>query len=178
MERAGGEVAHYEIRSNLKIFYYMKKLVIFCSFLMVSLVLCQAQTAQPAQKAPAAPAVKNVKVIDKEQFLKLVYNFEKNPSKWTSEGELPVIVDFYADWCGPCRMISPILEELATEYKGKIVIYKVDTEKSRDLSATFGIRSLPTLFFCPVGEQAQAVMGALPKEQLKELIETILLKNK
>ncbi len=90
---------------------------------------------------------------------------------------MPCIIDFYADWCGPCRMIAPILEQLAMEYEDKIVIYKVNTEKSRDLSQIFQIRSLPTLLFCPLGENPQAVSGAMSKDQFKEIIEKILLKN-
>ena len=148
----------------------MKKIIILLPFLVAMCFCTQAQQ-------PTATQQKNVILLDKEGFLKHVYNFEKNPTQWVYEGKLPAIIDFYADWCAPCRMIAPILEELATEYKGRIVIYKVDTEKSRDLAATFGIRSLPTLFFTPMGEQAQAVMGALPKEQLRQMIETILLKN-
>ncbi len=155
----------------------MKKTIILLPFLLLFCMCGNAQLKDPQQTLPKDNTKKNVIMIDKEGFLKNVYNFEKNPNKWVYEGTLPCIVDFYADWCGPCRMIAPIMEELATEYKGKIVIYKVDTQKSPELSQIFSIRSIPTLFFCPMGEQAQAVQGALPKEQFKQLIETVLLKN-
>lgn len=134
----------------------------------------EKKTANETKKAEEPKLVIN---IDKAGFLKYVYNYEKNPSVWTYEGKLPCIVDFYADWCGPCRMIAPYLEELAQEYKGKIVVYKVNTQYVPELSQAFQIRSIPTLFFCPVGEQAQVIAGGYPKEQLKFLIETVLLKH-
>ena len=92
-------------------------------------------------------ATQNAQVIhlNKAEFLEKVYNYEKNPDKWTYEGDKPAIVDFYADWCGPCKMIAPILEELAAEYAGQIVVYKINTDKEQELSAAFGIRSIPTL---------------------------------
>ena len=151
----------------------MKKILIL---LPVLISLCFCTQAQQPQRA-ATSSSSNVIMIDKEAFLKNVYNFEKNPSQWVFEGNLPVIVNFYASWCPPCRAMAPVLEELATEYKGRIIIYKVDTEKSRDLASVFGIRSLPTTFFCPMNEQPQAVAGGMQKAQLREIIETILLKK-
>ena len=88
-----------------------------------------------------------------------------------------LFVDCYAYWCGPCKRLAPILDELAKEYAGEIYIYKVDTEKERELAAVFGIRSIPTLLFCPKGENPQIAQGALPKEQLKEAIDKVLLKK-
>ncbi|MCK9270281.1 MAG: thioredoxin [Bacteroidales bacterium] len=115
--------------------------------------------------------------LTKETFLKKVFDFEKN-KEWKYEGELPCLIDFYADWCQPCKMVAPILEELSKEYEGKVNIYKVDTEAQQELSAAFGIRSIPSLLFCPMDEQPQMAQGALPKETMKQVIEEVLLKNK
>ena len=113
--------------------------------------------------------------LTKESFLQKVFNYETN-KEWKYEGELPCLIDFYADWCSPCKMVAPILEELAEEYKGKISIYKVDTEDQQELAAVFGIRSIPSLLFCPKEGQPQMAMGALPKDTFKKAIEDILLK--
>jgi len=115
--------------------------------------------------------------LTKETFLEKVFNYEKN-KEWNFEGDLPCLIDFYADWCQPCKMVAPILEELSKEYEGKINIYKVDTEDQQELSAAFGIRSIPSLLFCPMGEQPQMAQGALPKDTMKQVIEEVLLKNK
>lgn len=114
--------------------------------------------------------------LTKETFHEKVFNFEKNKD-WTFEGELPCIIDFYADWCQPCKMVAPILEELSEEYKGKINIYKVNTEEETELAAAFGIRSIPSLLFCPKEGQPQMAQGALPKETFRTAISDVLLKN-
>lgn len=114
--------------------------------------------------------------LTKETFLQKVFNYEKN-SEWKFEGKLPCLIDFYADWCGPCKMVAPVLEELSKEYDGKINIYKVDTEDQQELAGAFGIRSIPSLLFCPVDAQPQMAMGALPKATLIQAIEDVLLKN-
>jgi len=114
--------------------------------------------------------------LTKETFLTKVFNYEQN-KEWKFEGELPCLIDFYADWCGPCKMVAPVLEELSREYNGKINIYKVDTEDQQELAAVFGIRSIPSLLFCPIAEQPQMAQGALPKNTLKQAIEDILLKS-
>ena len=115
--------------------------------------------------------------LTKETFLEKVFNYEQN-KEWKFEGELPCLIDFYADWCQPCKMVAPILEELSKEYDGKINIYKVDTEDQQELAGAFGIRSIPSLLFCPMGEQPQMAQGALPKDSLKQVIEDVLLKSK
>lgn len=113
-------------------------------------------------------------VLTKETFLEKVFNYEKN-KEWKFEGDLPCIIDFYADWCGPCKAIAPVLEQLSEEYKGKINIYKVDTEKEQELSAAFAIRSIPSMLFCPAeDEKPQMAQGALPKQQLEQIIEDVL----
>lgn len=116
------------------------------------------------------------KNITKAEFLEKVFNYEKN-KEWNFEGDLPCLIDFYADWCGPCKMVAPILEELAEEYKGKINIYKVNTEVEQELAAAFGIRSIPSLLFCPKDDKPQMAQGALPKDALKEAIDNVLLKK-
>lgn len=113
--------------------------------------------------------------ITKEEFLNKVANYEENPTEWKYLGDKPCIIDFYADWCGPCKMIAPILEELADEYKDQIYIYKVDTEAEQELAGAFGIRSIPSLLFVPSTGQPEMAMGALPKASFKEAIDKVLL---
>ena len=118
-----------------------------------------------------------VKEITKSDFLKSVFNYEANPKEWKFEGDLPALVEFYASWCGPCKTLAPILEELASEYGDKIRIYKVNTEKEYELAAVFGIRNIPCMLLIPMNEMPRMAMGALPKKQLKGLIDNFLLKN-
>lgn len=113
--------------------------------------------------------------LDKAGFLKKVMDYESNSKEWKYLGDKPAIIDFYATWCGPCRQIAPVLEELAKEYAGRIYIYKIDTDKERELAAAFGIRSIPSLLFIPMEGQPQMGQGALPKSMLKEAIDTLLL---
>lgn len=115
--------------------------------------------------------------LTRADFLTKVANYEANPEKWEYLGDKPCIIDFYADWCGPCKMVAPILEELAAEYEGEIYIYKVDTEAEQQLAAEFGIRSIPSLLFCPMGEAPQMAQGALPKDAFKQAIDEVLLKK-
>ena len=112
--------------------------------------------------------------ITKADFLKKVYDFEKNPDEWKYLGSQPAIVDFYADWCGPCRQLSPVLDELAKEYSGKLTIYKVKVDNERGLATFFGIRSIPTLLFNPMKGKPQRSLGALSKTELKGIIKDVL----
>jgi thioredoxin 1 len=112
--------------------------------------------------------------LTKQTFLDKVFNYEKY-KEWQFEGNLPCLIDFYADWCGPCKMVAPVLEDLSNEYKDKINIYKVDTEAEQELAAAFGIRSIPSLLFCPKDGKPQMAMGALPKDALKGAIDEVLL---
>ncbi|MDD3844405.1 MAG: thioredoxin [Bacteroidia bacterium] len=113
--------------------------------------------------------------LTKEDFLTKVANYEANPTEWKYLGDKPAIIDFYADWCGPCKMVAPILEELAKEYNDQIYIYKVDTEKEQELAGAFGIRSIPSILFVPKEGQPQMAMGALPKASFKDAIDKVLL---
>lgn len=114
------------------------------------------------------------KHLTKQEFLEKVFNYEKN-TEWKFEGSKPCLIDFYADWCGPCKMVAPILEELSDEYSDKIDIYKINTENEQELAAAFGIRSIPSLLFIPMNAQPQMAMGALPKDALKDAINNVLL---
>ncbi|RKX78291.1 MAG: thioredoxin [Spirochaetes bacterium] len=111
--------------------------------------------------------------LTKETFKEKVFNFEEN-REWKYEGEKPSIIDFYADWCGPCKMIAPVLEEISEEYKDKLNVYKVDTESEQELAAMFGIQSIPSLLFIPKEGKPQMTMGALPKDALKKTITEVL----
>jgi thioredoxin len=112
--------------------------------------------------------------LTKETFLEKVFDYEKN-QEWKYNGDIPAVIDFWAPWCGPCKMVGPILEELSEEYKGKINVYKVNTDDEQELGAVFGIRSIPSLLFIPVVGQPKMAVGALPKESLKQAIEKELL---
>jgi len=116
--------------------------------------------------------------LTKAEFLAKVMNYEKNPTEWKYLGDKPCIIDFYANWCGPCKMIAPILEDLAKEYDGQIYIYKVNTEDEQELAAAFGIRSIPSVLFCPMTGAPQMSQGAMPKDSFKKAIEEVLLDKK
>jgi thioredoxin len=113
--------------------------------------------------------------LTKTDFLSKVANYETTPNEWKYLGDKPALIDFYADWCGPCKAIAPVLEELASDYDGEIYIYKVNTEEEQELAGLFGIRSIPSLLFVPINETPQMAQGAVPKPELKEAIDKILL---
>ena len=108
--------------------------------------------------------------ITKEDFLKKVMDYKNNPTEWKYLGDKPAIIDFYASWCGPCKMLAPIMEELAKEYDGKMYVYKVDTEAEQELAQIFGIRSIPSILFIPMEGKPMMTQGALPKSELKKII--------
>ncbi len=137
--------------------------------LLLSIVLLSALYINGYNQTPGT-----VVHLTNEQFKKVVFNYETS-SEWKYLGNKPAIIDFYADWCGPCRIMSPRIEEIAREYAGKIVVYKVNTDKEQQLAANLGIQSLPTLVFIPQHGQPQASLGAIPKESLIKAINEILL---
>jgi thioredoxin len=114
-----------------------------------------------------------VKHLTKEAFLDKVFNYEKN-SEWRFEGTKPCIIDFYADWCGPCKIVSPVLDELSNDYDGTIDFYKIDTEEELELAAAFGIRNIPSFLFVPLEKQPQMAIGALPKETFVKAFNDVL----
>ena len=111
-------------------------------------------------------------------FLEKIYDFEKNPKAWTFIGDKPCVIDFYADWCRPCKLVAPIMAEFSQTYKGQITIYKVDVDKEKELAQYFGIQSIPTVFFCPAEGDPQMTQGALSKETYEKVITEVLLKKK
>jgi len=111
--------------------------------------------------------------LTKETFLNKIFNYEIN-KEWKYEGERPCIIDFYADWCGPCKIVAPVLEELAKDFDGKINVFKVDTEDQQELASVFGIRSIPSFLFVPSEGQPQMAMGALPKETFVKALKDVL----
>lgn len=114
-----------------------------------------------------------VEELTKESFLSRVFDYEKK-TEWEFQGDKPCIIDFYADWCGPCKMVSPVLDELAKDYKGKLDFYKVDTEREVELASAFGIRSIPSILFIPVDGQPQMALGAIPKEMFEKAFKEVL----
>lgn len=113
-----------------------------------------------------------MKFLTKQEFIDNIFDYE-NKQEWEFAGDKPAVIDFYADWCGPCRMLSPIMDELSKEYEGKIDIYKIDTEKEQELAAAFGIRSIPSVLFIPLNDKPRMSVGALPKEKFKNAFKEI-----
>lgn len=138
----------------------------------VLLMLCSSSCSANGNKK--SDKMKTVE-LNKADFLKKVDDFENRPSEWKYLGDKPALIDFYASWCGPCRTIAPILEELAAEYADSIVIYKVNTDKEPELAALFGIKSIPTLIFVPMEGKPQAMQGAMGKADFRKAIDTLLL---
>ena len=157
----------------------MRKLKdLFLISVVLLLVSCSMSAKSDKNETGGVAAQGEVVVLNKADFLTKVYNYEKNQSEWVYEGTKPCIVDFYADWCGPCKKVSPILKELAGEYKNDIVIYKINVDNEKELAAAFGIQSIPTLLFIPAKGKPQIAQGALSKEQFVEQINGLLLGKK
>jgi thioredoxin len=145
----------------------MKQLIILLAFVFATaFVSCGQQKTESSSTA--------VVHLTNDQFKSLVFNYEKN-TEWKYLGTKPCIIDFYADWCGPCRQLSPRLEEVAKEYSGKLIVYKVNTDKEKELASAMGIQSLPTLLFIPENGKPQGSLGAIPKEMLVKAINEVLL---
>lgn len=159
----------------------MKKRKSFALFILVvgfmTFASCkgQAKTNEPVGNTTEKQANAPIH-INKADFLKKIYNYEESPGEWKYLGDKPAIIDFYADWCGPCKMVAPILADLANEYASKINVYKIDVDKETDLAREFGIQGIPALLFIPMNGKPQMSQGALPKDQLKEMIDKVLLK--
>ena len=154
-----------------------KRLMIWAvSLVAFLLAACETQATNNDKNNKKENKMKTIE-LTKADFLKKVMDYETNPNEWKYLGDKPAIIDFYASWCGPCKMVAPILEELAEEYDGQIYIYKVNTEEEQELAGLFGIRSIPSILFIPMGEQPQMATGAMPKSSFKEAIDKVLLKK-
>ena len=145
----------------------MKKSILIAMAVMVFGLTVNAQEEKKESK---------VQHLTYKEFLKKVWDFEKSPNTFVYKGKLPAIVDFYADWCGPCRRVAPIMEKLAEEYDGKLLIYKVNTQNETGLASAFQIRSIPTVLFIPMEGQPMMQVGALPEEGYRQVIEMHLVK--
>lgn len=110
--------------------------------------------------------------LTKQDFLEKVFNYEENED-WSYEGDVPAIIDFWADWCAPCKAVAPVLKELSEEYEGQLKVYKINTEEEQELASVFGIRSIPSLLFIPTEGQPQMATGALPKDAFVQAIENV-----
>jgi thioredoxin len=150
------------------------KIILITFTLVLTLLFGSCNGGNPVKSKESSGTPTSVIVMTNEIFKQRVFNYEVNKS-WKYEGKLPAIIDFYASWCGPCRILSPKVEEIAKEYSGKIVVYKVDTDEEQALAQSMGISSLPTLLFIPMNGKPQATMGAVPKETLVKAINDILL---
>lgn len=151
----------------------MRKIFLLALFIFPLLVSeCRADNNVKGDSLAGANGP--VTQMTNETFKKLIFNYEAN-REWKYEGTKPAIIDFYADWCGPCRQLSPLVEEIAKEYDGKIVVYKVDTDKETALAQSLGITGLPTLLFIPASGKPQMAVGALPKETLLKAVKEVLL---
>ena len=143
--------------------------------ILASLVLLFAVITTYAQNQPEETAVIQ---MNKQMFLDKVFDYTSGATEWNYKGEKPAVIDFYATWCGPCRMVAPILKDLAKEYGDSIVIYKVDTDREKELSGALGIQSLPTIVFIPKSGQPQVIIGAAYKATFRRAIDEVLLNKK
>ena len=145
--------------------------------LCMNCLSCNGQSATANKKNERTAQAKKIQTIKltKADFLTKIVNYETSPNEWNYLGDKPAIIDFYADWCGPCKTIAPFLEELAEEYNGRIYIYKIDVDKEQELAALFGINSIPVLLFIPMDDDPQIARGALPKNVIKQAIDEVLL---
>jgi len=163
----------------------MKKVILFAIILIFGFsISCSSGNNNSSNNNKELSASKNISAgtikLSKQDFLNKVMDYEKNPNQWVYKGELPCLIDFYADWCAPCRIVAPILEELAKEYAGKIHIYKIDTQKEKELAAVFGIQGIPAFLFCPKEGNPQMTSGIAKtpeetKAMFKNLIDNVLL---
>ena len=151
----------------------MKKILasLIVLFALVSTSCAQSQKEEKKEEA-------SVVQMNKQMFLDKVFDYTTGATEWKYQGDKPCVIDFYATWCGPCRMVAPILKDLAKEYGDSIVIYKVDTDMEKELSMAMGIQSLPTIVFIPQTGQPQVIVGAADKATFKRAINEVLLNKK
>ena len=150
-------------------------------FSLVAMLSCGSTSSKQPSSATdinTAPEAGKPIQLDKQTFLKRVYDYEKNPQQWSYAGDKPCIIDFYADWCGPCKMIAPYLEDIAGKYNGKVYVYKVNVDNNQELAQFFGIQSIPAVLFCPMVGKPTMMTGARPKEDFNTAVEAIVSPKK
>ena len=148
--------------------------------ILASLIILFALFSTSCAQSPKEEKKEESSVIqmDKQMFLDKVFDYTTGATEWKYQGEKPAVIDFYATWCGPCRMVAPILKDLAKEYGDSIVVYKIDTDKEKELSMAMGIQSLPTIVFIPTSGQPQVIVGAADKATFRRAIDEVLLNKK
>jgi thioredoxin len=155
-----------------------KSLLLFASFIVL-MTACSSTTGKQTNNDTAPKVEEEVTgkpiYLTYETFLEKVWNFEENPQNWVYEGELPAVIDFYADWCAPCRKVAPIMDKLAKEYDGKLHIYKIDVDDEQKLAAVFRVQSIPSVLFTPVNGQPMMQAGALTEEMYRQIIDEELV---
>lgn len=154
----------------------MKKLITIVAFALIGIIAYAINDgAKVDQQVKVQPKSGEVIMMNKDLFVKDVFDFEKSKD-WKYKGNKPAIIDLYADWCGPCRQTAPIMKDLASEYAGKIVIYKVNVDKEKELAALFNASSIPLFVFIPMNGEPQLFRGAADKATYKKMIDEFLLK--
>jgi thioredoxin len=160
-----------------------RKKTIFSILALSFIILVSCKNSSNNKEETVKPSNKfdnqgQVVQMGKANFIDIVMDYEKNPNAWIYKGEKPCVVDFYADWCRPCKMVAPIMEELAKEYEGRINIYKVNVDNEKELSQFFRIESIPAILFVPQNGEPSMQAGAMTKEQYKQIFDDFLLKKK
>ncbi len=152
----------------------MRKLT-FILLLLIPVSFTACSNPDNKDKSGNTSAEGQVNKLTAETFQKLVYDYKANPNEWVFKGDQPVIIDFYADWCRPCKMVAPIMDELSKEYQGKVRIYKVNTDEQRELAGLFQINSIPAVLFVPKNGKPQMSVGAMQKPAYVDMIKNVLL---
>ena len=145
----------------------MKKAILIALVMMVTAMTANAQEKKTESK---------VKHLTYNEFLKKVWDFEKNPTTFEYKGKLPAVIDFYADWCGPCRRVAPIMERMAEDYEGRLLVYKVNVDQEKGLAAVFQAKSIPMVLFIPMEGMPYKQVGAMQEQNYREVVEEHLLK--
>jgi thioredoxin len=157
----------------------IKNILILSTIMIILTTGCSSTTGKTNDSSTSEVKKESGKVeyLTYDTFLTKVWNFESNPQNWVYEGEVPAIIDFYADWCAPCRKIAPIMEKIAKDYDGKLKVYKIDVDKEQKLAGVFQVRSIPSILFTPVSGQPMMQAGAMTEEMYVKIIEEQLLKK-
>lgn len=158
----------------------MKKLMTISFLVGLALVACScgsgSSNSDATDNKKEEVTTEKVQYLTTADFIAKVYDYKTNKD-WVFKGDKPVVIDFYATWCKPCQKVAPIMEELATEYEGRVVFYKVDTDKEQELAATFNIQSIPSMLFIPMEGKPTMSTGAFPKEEYVKIIESVIFKK-